>query len=162
MIQDYHRKLKRRARRQGQTSGYTGPAQATWNLRQNPEPPSGNQSASHMDDPPATPTPKPRAEKKKEETEASRNSELRPALTPAPGPIAPPESRPEPSSSPLIPAEPAPSPRGRSSSHPRIDLQQATSQDLEAARQRIRALGPGPRAVIARWLNLVRPPDTLS
>ena len=112
-----------------------------------------------MDDPLATPAPEPRTErKKKEETEASRSLELEPA----PAPIAPLEGIPESSSTPLVPAKPLPSPRDRPASHPRIDLQQASSQDLEAARQRIRALGPGARAVIAHWLNLVRPQDTLS
>ena len=116
-----------------------------------------------MDDPLATPAPEPRTErKKKEETEASRSLELEPAPAPAPAPIAPLEGIPESSSTPLVPAKPLPSPRDRPASHPRIDLQQASSQDLEAARQRIRALGPGARAVIAHWLNLVRPPDTLS
>jgi hypothetical protein len=45
----------------------------------------------------------------------------------------------------------------RASSWPTCDIELASPDELEEARRRIRALGPSTRAIIARWLSLVRP-----
>jgi len=49
----------------------------------------------------------------------------------------------------------------RASSWPTYDIGRASPDELEEARNRIRALGPGPRAIISRWLSLVRPQNQL-
>ena len=112
LVQDYNRKVKRRARRKALAHDHghsgTAPGLSHWNTQARPE---------------RTSRPSTAAPERAEPTPAL-------ALTPAPPPAR----------------APAPAPTAPSSAAQEARLRQA----------RIRSLGPGPRAVISHWINLMR------